>query len=136
MQQHQHGTQRARIGQIITDIFNPCASVQSVFYRNSVIINEDNKPQMNADERRYFPASEFSKIIHRKERKAHRMISFGIRKTTEGTEDTEKRNKPLCSLCSRWLNNLSGVNYGGLNACALEYSIITQGETIEGGILV
>jgi hypothetical protein len=63
------------------------------------------------------------------------MISFGIRKTTEGTEDTENKNKTLCSLCSPWLNNLAGVNYSGLNASALEYSIFTQGETIEGGNL-
>ncbi len=66
-------TRMPRIGRIFTDTHYPCASassVQSVFYRNSAIINEDNKPQINADERRYAPASVFSKIIHRKERKA------------------------------------------------------------------
>ncbi len=173
-----------RIGRIFKDISYPCASAlsaQSMFYRNSVIINEDNKPQMNADERRYFLASDFTKIIHRKgrkERKVHRMISFGSRKTTEsamnlryvdeheknnelvrtktnsggvssyrvrcvrgyffsyqGTEDTENKNKTLSPLCFPWLNNLAGVNYGGLNARELEYSIFAQGETIEGGNL-
>jgi len=124
------------IRRIFMDIFNPCASVssaQSVFYRK-IAIFDDDKPQMNADERRYFHASNFNKIIHRKgrkERKVHRIISFGIRKTTEGTEDTEKKNKTLCSLCSPWLNNLAGVNYGGFDARALEYSIFTQGETVE-----
>ena len=141
LQSRASGECRTRIGRISTDTPYPCASAssaQSVFYRTNAIFDDGNKPQMNADERRYFPASDFRKIIHRKGRKAHRMISFGLRKTTEGTEDTEKRNKPLCSLCSLcspWLNNLAGGNYGGLNALALEYSIFTQGETIEGGTL-
>jgi len=138
LQQQRNGTRMTRIGRISTDTHYPCASVssaQSVFYRKTAIFDDDNKPQMNTDERRYFPSSDFSKIHckGRKERKAHQMIYFGIRKTTEGTEDTEKRNKTLCSLCSPWLNNLAGINYGGLNARALEYSIFTHGETIEGG---
>ena len=150
MQQQRNGTRMTRIGRIFMDTHYPRASVstvapvdvahtygschtwRSVFYRKIAIYDNDNKPQMNADKRRYFPASDFSKIIHRKGRKEYRMISFGIRKTTEGTEDTEKENKPLCSL---WLNTLAGVNYVGLNARALEYSIFTQGETIEGGNL-
>ena len=157
MEQYRHGTRMTRIGWISTDTHYPCASVssaQSVFYRKTAIFDDDKKPQIMAprvtplesirgcgvenpqgfgiDERRYFPASEFSKIIHHKERKAHRMISFGIQKTTEGTE---KRNKPLCSLCSPWLNNLAGINFSVFNARALEYSIFTQGETIEGGTL-
>ncbi|MDP3104547.1 MAG: hypothetical protein Q8M95_08055 [Candidatus Methanoperedens sp.] len=141
------------------------SSAQSVFYRTNAIFDDGNKPQIMAprvtplegvytyalrgirgcgvenpqgfgiDERRYFPASDFRKIIHRKERKAQSMISFGLRKTTEGTEDTEKRNRTLCSLCSPWLNNLAGINYGGFDALALEYSIFTKGETIEGGTL-
>ncbi|SNQ62786.1 hypothetical protein MNV_890002 [Candidatus Methanoperedens nitroreducens] len=39
---------------IFTDTINPCASVssvQSMFYRNSAVIDENKKPQMNADER-------------------------------------------------------------------------------------
>ncbi|MCE8427501.1 MAG: hypothetical protein J5U19_03810 [Candidatus Methanoperedens sp.] len=157
------------------------SSAQSVFYCTNAIFDDGNKPQMkaprvaplegastcapagayvsmhcgghNADERRYFLASEFSKIIHRKgrkERKVHQMISFGIRKTTEGTEDTEKRNKPLCSPWSIILdgNHIQGLNRSspkivifliekdmesGFNARALEYSIFMQGETIEEG---
>ncbi len=68
---------RTRIGRISTDIFNPClsvSSVQSVFYRNPATIDDDKKPQMNADERRYFPASDFSKIIHRKGRKERKAM--------------------------------------------------------------
>jgi hypothetical protein len=42
------------------------------------------KPQINADEHRYFPASEFSKTTHRKERKA-------------------TQQKSLCSLFPLWL---------------------------------
>ncbi|MFZ3383273.1 MAG: hypothetical protein WA144_05045 [Candidatus Methanoperedens sp.] len=153
MQQQRNGTRMTLIGRISTDTHYPCASVstvapvdvahtygschtwRSVFYRKIAIFEDDNKPQMNADERRYFLAIEFSKIIHRKgrkERKVHRMISFGIRKTTEGTEDTENKNKTLCSLCSQWFNNLARINFSGFNAHALEYSIFTQGETIEG----
>jgi len=164
MRQQLNGTRMPRIRRIFTDTFYPCASVssaQSVFYRVSELVDEEKKPQMNADERRYFPVSEFSKIIHckgRKERKAHRMSYFWILKTTEsamnlpgssmnmkkyrwqtfsyqGTEDTEKRNKPLCSLCSPWSIILAGINYCGYNARALEYSIFTQGETIGGGNL-
>ena len=135
MQQQRNGTRMTWIGQISTDTHYPRASAssaQSVFYRKTVIFDDDNKPQMNADKRRYYHASDFSKIIHRKgrkERKAHPMI----RKTTEGTEDTEKRNKTLCSLCSPWLIILAGINYGGFNAHTMEGSIFTQGETIEGG---
>ena len=152
MQQQRNGTRMTRIGRISTDTHYPRASVstvapvdvahtygschtwRSVFYRKIAIFDDDNKPQINADKRRYYHASDFSKIIHRKgrkERKAHPMI----RKTTEGTEDTENKNETLCSLCSPWLINLAWVNYGGLNARALEYSISMQGETIEGGNL-
>ncbi len=61
-----HGTRMTRIGQIFTDIFNPCvsvSSVQSVFYRNPATIDDDKKPQMNADERRLIAS------VHRKGRK-------------------------------------------------------------------
>ncbi len=133
MQQYRHGTRMTRIGLIFTDISYPRASAQSVFYRTNAIFDDDNKPQMNADERRYFLASEFSKIFHRKELKAHRMISSGIRKTTEGTEDTEKRNKPLCSLCSPWLIIAAGIKYGGFND--REYSIFTQAKLLKEAIL-
>jgi hypothetical protein len=34
------------------------------------------KPQINADERRYFPITDFSKIIHRKGRKAAQQESL------------------------------------------------------------
>jgi hypothetical protein len=72
MLQQRHGTRMTRIGRIFTDIFNPCASVssvQSVFYRNPAIIDDDKKPQMNADERRYIPVTYFVKTTHRKGRK-------------------------------------------------------------------
>ncbi len=62
-------TRMTRIGRIFTDTFNPCASAQSVFHRNSTTIENNKKPQINADERRYFPASDFIKTIHRKVRK-------------------------------------------------------------------
>jgi hypothetical protein len=131
------------------------SSAQSVFYRKIAKFDDDNKPQMkaprvaplegastyasalayvlmhrgwhNSDERRYFCASNFNKTIHRKERKVQRMISFRIRKTTEGTKDTEKINKTLCSLCSPWLNNLAGINYGGFDARAREYFMCGRG---------
>ncbi|NJD77926.1 MAG: hypothetical protein FIB08_12670 [Candidatus Methanoperedens sp.] len=67
----------ARSWWIFTDTFNPCVSVssaQSVFYRYPAIIDESDKPQMNADERRYFLASDFIKIIHRKERKERKAM--------------------------------------------------------------
>jgi hypothetical protein len=94
MLQQRHGTRMTLIGWIYTDIFNPCvsaSSVQSVFYRNTAIINDDKKPQMNADERRYFPASESSKTIYRKGRKE--------RKATH--------QESLCPLCSLWLDTSS-----------------------------
>ncbi len=73
--------------------------------RNSDIIDENNKPQMNADERRYihvtgfigfpicrhFPVTDSGRTTHRKgpkERKAAQQES-------------------LCSLCSPWLNVFS-----------------------------
>lgn len=54
---------------------------------------KENEPQINVDERRYFSASEFSKIIHRKERKA-------------------AQHEPPCPLCSLWLNHFSAPAYG------------------------
>ncbi len=72
------------------------------------------EPQMNADKRRYFPASEFSKIIHRKGRKANLMTS--LRHMRSG--------KKVIFIIEKDPN-------GGFNASALEYSIFTQGETIE-----
>ncbi|MCZ7357515.1 MAG: hypothetical protein O8C66_12575 [Candidatus Methanoperedens sp.] len=74
-----------RIGRIFTDIFNPCASVSSVA---SVFHPECNEPQMNTDERRYPTATDFSKIIHRKERK----------------ERKAARQESLRPLRSPWLN--------------------------------
>ncbi len=91
MLQQRHGTRMTLIGWIYTDIFNPCASVssvQSVFYRNPAIIDDDKKPQMNADERRYVHAAGFGKRIHRKGRKAAPQES-------------------LCPLCPLWLNTTS-----------------------------
>ena len=66
------GTRISRIGRIYTDPCSSASSVQSVFYRNPVIIYDDKKPQMNADKRR------FVAINHRKvreERKAQKQIS-------------------------------------------------------------
>jgi hypothetical protein len=71
-----YGTQMTWIGRIFTDILNPCASAssaQSVFYRIPPIIDDNKKPQMNADERRYANITVFGEITHckgRKERKA------------------------------------------------------------------
>jgi len=67
---------RTFMGHLFTYIFNlclPASSAQSVFYRIPPIIDDDKKPQMNADERRYFPASEFSKTIHRKGHKERKV---------------------------------------------------------------
>jgi len=72
MLQQRHGTRMTRIRQIFTDPCLSASSVQSVFYRNPSMIDDDKKPQINADERRYFPASEFSKTTHRKGRKEHK----------------------------------------------------------------
>jgi hypothetical protein len=123
--------------QIMAPRVTPLEGVYTYALRGIRGCGVENPQGFGIDERRYVHASEFSKIIHRKgrkERKAHPMISSGIRKTTEGTEDTENENKTLCSLCSPWLNNLAGVNYDCFNAAhALEYSTFTQGETIEGG---
>ncbi len=72
-----YGTRMTWIGRIFTDIFNPCvsaSSVQSVFYRNPATIDDDKKPQMNADERRYVPITGFGEIIHRKGRKERKAI--------------------------------------------------------------
>ncbi len=66
-----------RIGRIFTDIFNPCvsaSSAQSVSYRNPSIIDDDKKPQMNADERRYVPVTYLIKTTHRKGRKERKAI--------------------------------------------------------------
>ncbi len=90
MLQQRHGTRMTRIGQIFTDLFNPCVSVssaQSVFYHK--------KPQINADERR--PIA----IIHRKEREERkaeeqkslrplrslRLIEFHGIPTAQGTKE-------------------------------------------------
>jgi len=72
MLQQLNGTRMTRIGRIFTDTHYPwvsASSAQSVFYRNSAMIDDDKKPLINADERRYATASEFSKLIHRKGRK-------------------------------------------------------------------
>ncbi len=72
-----YGTRMTRIGRIFTDIFNPCvsvSSVQSVFYSIPPIIDDDKKPQMNADERRYIPVTYFVKTIHRKGRKERKAM--------------------------------------------------------------
>ncbi len=64
-----HRTRMTRIGRIFTDNFDLCASassVQSVFYRNPATIDDDKKPQMNADERRYVPVTYLIKTTHRK----------------------------------------------------------------------
>ncbi|MBU4076587.1 MAG: hypothetical protein KKI06_07760 [Euryarchaeota archaeon] len=80
-----HGTQMTRIGRISTDILNPrvsASSVQSVFHRNHATIDDDKKPQMNADERRLISS------VHRKGRK----------------ERKSRQQESLCPLCSLWLN--------------------------------
>ncbi len=55
----------------------------------------------DADERRYFSASEYNKIIHRKgckERKAHGMIFLGFEKPQRARRTQRIRTK-LCALC-------------------------------------
>ncbi len=96
-----HGTRMTRIGRIFTDICNPrvsASSAQSVFYRNPAIIDDDKKPQMNADERRYVPLTRFGEIIHRKGRKERKAtqqepfhscvtkIRYGINNELERTD--------------------------------------------------
>jgi hypothetical protein len=90
MLQQRHGTRMTAIGRIFTDIFNPCvsaSSVQSVFYRNPSMIDDDKKPQINADERRYVPVTVFGEITHRKGRKERKAM----------------QPESLCPLCSPWL---------------------------------
>ena len=67
-------TQMTRIGWIFTDIFNPWASAQSVFHRNPETIDDDKKPQINADERRYVSVTYFIKTTHRKGRKERKAM--------------------------------------------------------------
>ncbi|MFH1323519.1 MAG: hypothetical protein ABIH80_06835 [Methanobacteriota archaeon] len=72
MLQQRHGTRMTRIGQVFTDTHYPCvsaSSAQSVFYRIPPIIDDDKKPQMNADERRYIHIAGLGKTTHRKGRK-------------------------------------------------------------------
>ena len=91
MLQQRHGTRMTRIGRIFTDIFNPwvsASSAQSVFYRIPRIIDDNKKPQMNADERRYVHEAGFGKRIHRKGRK----------------ERKAAHQESLCPLRSLWLN--------------------------------
>jgi len=53
------------------------------------------KPQINADERRYAPASEFSKIIHRKERKVMQQESLcpGMKESATDTLSCSFKNQ-------------------------------------------
>jgi len=88
MQMKRYGTRMTRIGRIFTDPCLSVSSVQSVFYRIPPIIDNDKKPQINADERRYVHVTGFGKTTHRKERKAAQQES-------------------LCPLCSLWLNAFS-----------------------------
>jgi hypothetical protein len=91
MLQQRHGTRMTRIRRIFMDIFNPwvsASSAQSVFYRIPPIIDDDKKPQMNADERKYIPITGFGEINHRKGRK----------------ERKAAQQESLCPLCSPWLN--------------------------------
>jgi hypothetical protein len=77
MLQQRHGTRMTRIGRIFADNFDPCASAssaQSVFYRIPPIIDDDKKPQMNADERRYLPVTYFIKTTHRKGRRERKAM--------------------------------------------------------------
>src|SRR3989304_7522484 len=70
----------------VTDTHYPCASVtsvQSVFYRTPPIIDDDKKPQINADERRSIA------LFHSEECKAeHEDLnrSMGKNETTINTE--------------------------------------------------
>ena len=45
-------------------------------YRNPATIDDDKKPQMNGDERRYVQAADFGKITHRKGRKERKAVNF------------------------------------------------------------
>jgi len=92
MQQQLNGTRMTRIGRIFTDTHYPRASAssaQSMFYHKTAIFDDDKKPQMNADERRY--AFDFSKIIHYKGRKERKAL----------------QQDSLCPQFSLWLNVVS-----------------------------
>jgi hypothetical protein len=78
------GTRITRIGRIFTDPCASASSVQSVFYRTPPIIDDDKKPQMNADKRRFIA------LFHREERKA----------------EEQKSLRPLRSL---WLMKFHGI---------------------------
>jgi len=43
--------------------------LEAASYRNPATIDDDKKPQMNADKRRYVPVTYFIKTTHRKGRK-------------------------------------------------------------------
>ncbi|VVB86042.1 Uncharacterised protein [uncultured archaeon] len=76
------------------------------------------EPQINEDERRYNPVTDFSRAIHRKgrkERKAHRGEFY----------------RPLRSGMKKVIFLIEKDPKGGFNARALDYSIFTQGETLE-----
>ncbi len=74
------------------------AALQALFdtVKDAARAEQENQPQINADERRYFLTSEFSKIIHRKGRK----------------ERKAAQHEPPCPLCSLWLNLFSAPAHG------------------------
>ncbi len=78
------------------------------------VLNE-NEPQINADERRYFSASEFSKIIHRKVGHELRFINEHEKASVTdffipGRKAAQR--EPPCPLCSLWLNLFSAPAHG------------------------
>ncbi|MBU4221575.1 MAG: hypothetical protein KKA10_08140 [Euryarchaeota archaeon] len=90
------GTRITRIGRIYTD---PCVSVssassaQSVFYRTPPIIDDDKKPQINADKRRFVTLThckecEERKAEEQKSLRSLRLINFHGLPTAQGNKAT------------------------------------------------
>ncbi len=93
-------------------------SMQSVFYRNPAIIDENNKPQINADERRCIPAMDYIKTTHCKGRK----------------ECKAAQQEPLCPLCSLWLNASSAPAHERAACACRSYAVERRGGmSIEDG---
>ncbi|MFH0904938.1 MAG: hypothetical protein V1854_07130 [Methanobacteriota archaeon] len=126
------GTRISRFGRIFTD---PCASVssvQSVFNRTPPIIDDDNKPQMNADERRLIAS------LHRKKRKAEeqkslrylRLIEFHGIPTAQGNKDKVIFQTGLTGstgyVSSFYPIHLSKINELQLNADDRRFKIATE----------
>jgi hypothetical protein len=74
MPAHCHKWTRPQGAQPLT--YGSCHTWRSMFYRNPVIIDDDKKPQMNADKRRLIA------LFYRKERKAKVVFQTGLTGST------------------------------------------------------